>query len=71
MEDRVDPDTVNFYFDGEVIPLDPDCAAGVGWTYENAEKTRVRFCEAPCKDLNDGDPEEITARAGCKQIIVV
>jgi hypothetical protein len=71
IEAKADPDTVNFYFDGEVVPLDVNCATGQGWTYDNAEKTRVRFCEEPCKDLNDGDPEEITAKAGCKQIVVV
>lgn len=71
MESNVEPDTVNFYFDGEAVPRDDGCRDGTGWTYDNDEMTRVRFCEEPCKDLNDGDPEDITAEAGCVQIVVV
>lgn len=73
---NVDMDEVNFYFDYDdgndpvVIPYDEDCAAGVGWTWMNDEKTQVLFCEEACEKLKTGEVKQITATYGCETIVV-
>lgn len=68
---EADKDKVNFYFDGEVVGHDPGCAAGTGWTWTDATKTAVDFCEKACDAMKSGDVAKVTAKFGCKTIPVV
>jgi von Willebrand factor type A domain len=64
-EGDVDPDNVNFYFDGDVVPGDPDCALGVGWTWTDDDPPRVEFCEEACNELQSGSVSTVSAKFGC------
>jgi len=64
-DDEVDPDEVNFYFNGELVYQDPDCAAGQGWTWVDPEQTTVLFCEEACAELKSGAEIVISATFGC------
>jgi hypothetical protein len=65
-----DPDKVNFYFDGTVVPYDEGCAKDEGWTWTDDTHTRVRFCKAACDKLQSGDVTEVTAKFGCPTVPV-
>jgi hypothetical protein len=69
-EASADPDNVNFYFDGEVVPYDEDCAQGLGWMWANAEHTQVTFCDAACAELQGGTVDLVSAKFGCPTIPV-
>jgi hypothetical protein len=69
-EASADPDNVNFYFDGEVVPYDEGCAQGEGWMWANAEHTEVTFCEQACAELQGGGVDLVTAKFGCPTIPV-
>jgi hypothetical protein len=70
-DDEMDRNLVNFYFDGETLPMDDDCRQGEGWTWVNAERTIVEFCEQACDDLKYGEVIEITGRFGCDTKVMV
>jgi hypothetical protein len=65
-----DPDNVNFYFDGEVVPYDEDCEEGIGWTWVDEEHTQVEFCEEACLQLQNDEVETISAKFGCPTVVV-
>jgi hypothetical protein len=68
-EEEVDPDEVNFYFDGDVVPYDEECADGVGWTWADPpDNTQVQFCEEACAELQS-EVEIISATWGCPSVI--
>ncbi|MBN2449003.1 MAG: hypothetical protein JXR77_01355, partial [Lentisphaeria bacterium] len=69
-EASADPDNVNFYFDGEVVPYDEDCGAGVGWMWSNEDHTEVTFCEQACAELQGGGVDLVTAKFGCPSVPV-
>ena len=61
-----DPENVNFYFDGVVLPMNDGCGgSGEGWQWVDAAHTQVEFCPVSCDDIKDGDPPDITAAWGC------
>jgi len=62
-----DPDNINFYFDGDLVPYDEDCLVGTGWTWTDDTHTAVRFCPQACEDLQE-DVEGVTAMWGCPTI---
>ena len=64
-----DPDLVNFYFDGVVLPYDEDCSSGSGWRWANAEYTQVEFCADSCALVTGGDVDDITAIFGCNTVV--
>ena len=65
-----DPDNVNFYFDGDVVPMNEGCGgSGVGWQWVDDAHTQVEFCPASCDDIQDGDPPDISAAWGCPTIV--
>jgi hypothetical protein len=58
-----DPDYVNVFFDGQVVPFDPD--QGWSWTEEGA----VTIHGAACEQLLGGDVLELQVFAGCKTVV--
>jgi Mg-chelatase subunit ChlD len=63
----VDPNEVNFFFDGNVVPYDDGCAQGTGWTWvDKTTKDAVRFCDQACEELST--VSEVTAEFGCPQV---
>jgi hypothetical protein len=56
---------VNFYFDGEVVPMDDDCSSGYGWHWANEEHTQVEFCPEACDMISNGGVDVVTATFGC------
>jgi hypothetical protein len=66
-----DPDKVNFYFNGEVVPFDESCKQGVGWMWENQTHTQMRFCEQSCAVLRAGHVSSVGAKFGCPVVIVI
>jgi hypothetical protein len=67
---QADPDNVNFFFDGEIVYYDEDCAAGEGWTWVDEDHTQVEFCDEACQQLQDGDVDEISAVFGCPTEVI-
>jgi hypothetical protein len=70
----INPDEVNFYFDGVVVPYNPDCSTmppgpDVGWMWTSPAQDEVEFCTSTCQELKDGDVEDITATFGCPSIV--
>jgi len=63
----VDPDAVNFYKDGVVVPMDEDCSSGAGWRWTDASHTAIEFCDETCDALAQG--AEITAKFGCPTVV--
>jgi hypothetical protein len=64
-EATADPENVNFYFDDEVVPYDPDCEYGVGWTWTDETHTEVLFCDEACVELQGGSVGTVSAKFGC------
>jgi hypothetical protein len=69
-DDEVNADEVNFYFDGEIVLMDPGCAEGIGWTWVDEEQTTVLFCDEACAELKSGAEIVISATFGCPTQIV-
>jgi hypothetical protein len=67
-----DPELVNFYLDGEVVPMSPTCTetSGTGWHWYDAEHTTVEFCGSTCTAIKDGTIGTITATFGCATILI-
>ena len=70
-DEEMDRDKVNFYFDAEILPMDDDCRLGKGWTWKNAERTEVEFCEEACNALKYGEVIDISGEFGCETKIMV
>jgi hypothetical protein len=58
-----DPNEVNVYFDGELVPADPDD----GWSWEDA--TTIQVNGAACDRLNSGDVIDARAVFGCDTVV--
>jgi hypothetical protein len=79
--DEVDLDLVNVYFDKTVDPAtghvtgaigrDDGCAAGVGWSWINEERTAIQFCESACSALQSQSVDEISIEIMCSKSDVV
>ena len=67
----IDKDKVNFYFDGETVPMDEGCAAGTGWEWTDTSQTEVRFCDEACGRIKAGEVQDISATFGCDTVVVV
>lgn len=67
-EDEVDLDEVNFYFDGEVVPMDPNNQNG--WNWVDDEKTTMEFYGDFCEQLKNGEVEKVSATFGCPTVVV-
>mgnify|MGYP003634446002 CR=1 FL=1 len=66
-----DPDAVNLYFDDEVVPYEPGCAAtGEGWDWADAAHTTVTLCTGSCDDLRSETIENVTAKFGCPSVLI-
>ena len=68
-----DPDKVNFYLgdNEDPLPMDDDCSQGdEGWTWTDAEKNRIRFCEKTCDELKQGGYSEVSATFGCPTVVI-
>jgi hypothetical protein len=63
-----DPDAVNLYLDGELLPFEPGCGTGSGWDWADAEHTAVQLCAGPCDDLRAETVENVKARFGCPSV---
>jgi len=63
------PELVNFYFDGTVVPNDEDCSSDEGWRWANGEHTQVEFCSDSCALITGGDVDDITAVFGCDTVV--
>jgi hypothetical protein len=63
LEPPPDPALVNLFFDGELVPSDPD----EGWTF--AGTTRVEVHGAACALLENGDVLQADVIAGCPIVI--
>jgi hypothetical protein len=68
-DELADPDEVNFYFDGVIVPYDEDCSSGTGWRWVDDEHTQVEFCPDSCQQLKDLEVEEVYATFGCDTVI--
>ena len=79
---QVNPDLINVYFDkgvdgnGQVtgaVGRDDGCAAGLGWTWMDEEKTTIRFCDEACERLQQQTVNEISIEMMCSehQVVVV
>ncbi|MCK9523271.1 MAG: VWA domain-containing protein [Proteobacteria bacterium] len=64
-EDGVDLSLANVTFDGLPIPRDDKCAAKIGWTWANDERTVIQFCEAACTQLESEGVENIRVQLAC------
>jgi hypothetical protein len=71
LDDEVDPDLVNVYFDNETVKYDQNCSAKTGWTWTSDAHSKLEFCEKACKDLNSGDVDSVSAKFGCKTIPII
>jgi len=67
-----DPDNVNFYLDGVVVPMDEGCTedSGSGWHWLDDEHTSVEFCGDRCTAIKEGEVGSISATWGCPTIII-
>ncbi len=70
LEEDADPASVNFYFDGEVVPYDEGCAGGQGWNWTSKEYNEVSFCDESCTKLQSDEVKEVTAKFGCTQVML-
>ena len=57
-----EPDYVNVYFDGDVVPYDPD----QGWEWADGH---VAVRGKACQDLSSGAVLEVQVLAGCKTVV--
>ena len=61
----VDPTLVNFYFDGEAVPMDAEGECDAGWAWTDDAMSRVMFCGPYCDSLLAGDVGGVGATFGC------
>jgi plastocyanin len=71
---NVDPDKINFFFDGKTVPFNPDCnttppGPDVGWRWTDSTHTTVEFCSQTCQKLKDGEVTEVHAEFGCPSAV--
>ena len=71
LDDGADPEKVNFYLNGEVVPYDPGCSKGIGWDWRDNKHDSVEFCPQICEEMGNQETSEITATFGCKTIEVI
>lgn len=66
------PELVNFYIDGEVVPMDPGCSedTGMGWHWYDDAHTTVEFCGDLCDRIKRGEISCISATFGCSTYII-
>ncbi len=66
------PELVNFYVDGEIVPMDPSCSetVGDGWHWFDDAHTTVEFCGDLCARIKAGDVDAIGATFGCSTFII-
>jgi hypothetical protein len=64
--DAADPNQVNFYFDGEVVPRDPTSTNGWNWTDEDT----IVFYGSTCDSIMGGSVGVISAKYGCPTIMI-
>jgi hypothetical protein len=67
-EASASPGLVNFYFDGEVAPMDEDCSSDSGWRWADEDHTQVEFCPDSCEQLKNGTVGELSAKFGCPTV---
>jgi hypothetical protein len=58
-----DPSQVNVYFDGELVPADPED----GWSWQDA--TTIQVNGAACDRLTSGDVIDARAVFGCDTVV--
>jgi hypothetical protein len=63
-----DPDAVNLYFDGELLPYEPGCVTGTGWDWADEAHTRIQLCSGPCDELRAETVDNVKARFGCPSV---
>ncbi|MBI5502410.1 MAG: VWA domain-containing protein [Deltaproteobacteria bacterium] len=64
-----DPNLVNFYFDDVVVPGDTDGTCDNGWSWMDADHTRVQFCGDYCNAIMTHTVTDISATWGCPTIL--
>jgi hypothetical protein len=57
---------VNLYFDGHVVPQDPESLTGWSWTGEN----RIEFHGVSCSKIVTGEVSIVSATYGCPTVIL-
>jgi hypothetical protein len=62
-EEPADPGQVNVYFDGELVPADPDD----GWSWDGT--TRIQVNGAACDELKSGSVIDARAVFGCDTVV--
>ncbi len=67
---NVDKNKVNFYFDGELVPMDEGCGQAKGWDWTDATRSKVEFCKEACDQIKAGDVADISATFGCDSVII-
>jgi len=67
-DQEVDLDKVNFYFDGDVVPMDPNNQNG--WNWVDDERTTVEFFGDYCEMLQSGEVEKVSASFGCPTVVI-
>jgi hypothetical protein len=64
-QDPFDPNVINFYFDGALVPYDDDCVPGNGWRWTDSTHTSIEFCPGACSQLQGGTVDTVNAKYGC------
>jgi hypothetical protein len=62
-----DPELVNLFAEGDVVPYDDDCSSGWGWQWIDSDT--IGLCEELCEQYKNGEVTEITATFGCETIV--
>jgi hypothetical protein len=72
VEPTADPEQVNFYVDGTVVPMNASCTetSGNGWHWLDDAHTTVEFCGDYCTQIRGGTVGTITATFGCPTILL-
>ncbi len=63
------PELVNLFLDGDVVPNDADCLEEAGWAWTNEEHSEIELCERTCEDAQGG-AAEVVLRVGCPTVEV-
>jgi hypothetical protein len=61
------PDLVNVYADGEVVPYSADCQDPAGWHW--LDEITIALCEGLCHDYRWGYVSQISATFGCESYV--
>ncbi|MCP4599109.1 MAG: VWA domain-containing protein [Proteobacteria bacterium] len=70
LDEAVDSDLTNLYFDSEIIGYDENCTKGKGWSWTDHTQSKVEFCKEACEKLQNGEVHRIRATFGCPIISV-